>query len=115
MTTSASNGAAHFISKGCAVCHSGPQFTDSGSNVLHNIGTINAASGKRLGATLTGIDTPTLRGVWSTAPYLHRGQAATLPAIFDTTNAPGTTNHARFRELTATQQQELIDYLSELE
>ena len=29
-------------------------------------------------ATLTGIDTPTLRDVWATAPYLHDGSAATL-------------------------------------
>lgn len=115
MTTSATAGAAHFTSKGCAVCHSGTQFTDSSTNALHNIGTINTASGKRLNATLTGIDTPTLRGIWSTAPYLHRGQAIDLPAVFNTTNAPGTTNHARFRELTTTQQTELINYLLELE
>ena len=35
-------------------------------------------SGKRLGATLTGIDPPTLRDVWATAPYLHDGSAVTL-------------------------------------
>ena len=33
---------------------------------------------QRLGATLTGIDPPTLRDVWATAPYLHDGSAATL-------------------------------------
>ena len=27
---------------------------------------------------MTGIDTPTLRGVWATAPYLHDGSARTL-------------------------------------
>ena len=32
----------------------------------------------RLGGPLTGIDVPTLRDVWATAPYLHRGSAATL-------------------------------------
>lgn len=117
LTASALNGATHFTSKGCATCHSGGAFTDSNATTfpLHNIGTQNSTSGQRLGLTLNGIDTPTLRAVWSTAPYLHRGQAANLPAVFNTTNAPGTTNHARFRELNATQQQELIDYLSELE
>jgi hypothetical protein len=35
-------------------------------------------SGKRLNDTLSGIDVPTLRDVWATAPYLHRGSAATL-------------------------------------
>jgi large repetitive protein len=37
-----------------------------------------AGSGRRLSDTLTGIDTPTLRGVWAGAPYLHDGSAATL-------------------------------------
>ncbi len=43
-----------------------------------DIGTINADSGNRLNGPLTGIDIPTLRDVWATAPYLHRGSAATL-------------------------------------
>ena len=55
-------------------------FSDSAPNNLHDIGTLKASSGKRLGAPLTGIDTPTLRGVWATAPYLHDGSAATLAA-----------------------------------
>ena len=37
-----------------------------------------ADSGQRLGGPLTGIDMPTLRDVWATAPYLHDGSAATL-------------------------------------
>jgi DNA-binding beta-propeller fold protein YncE len=115
-TAPAIAGEAHFTSKGCATCHSSTtQFTDSSTNTLHNIGTITTASGQRLGAALTGIDTPTLRGIWSTAPYLHRGQAADLPAVFNTANAPGTTNHARFRELTLPQQGELIEYMLQLE
>ena len=39
---------------------------------------IKATSGNRLGGALTGIDVPTLRDVWATAPYLHDGSAATL-------------------------------------
>ena len=35
-------------------------------------------SGQRLGGALTGIDIPTLRDVWATAPYLHDGSAATI-------------------------------------
>ena len=57
---------------------SGAAFTGSGSNTLVNIGTIKPASGSRLGAALTGIDVPTLRDVWATAPYLHDGSAAAL-------------------------------------
>ncbi len=115
MTTAAVNGSAHFTNKGCNTCHSGANFTDSALNVFHDVGTIATASGKRLGATLTGFDTPTLRGVWATAPYLHRGQAADLLSVFSTTNAPAGKGHDRFRELTTTQQDELIRYLLELE
>ena len=43
-----------------------------------NVGTIKPSSGQRLGGALTGIDPPTLRDVWATAPYLHDGSAATL-------------------------------------
>jgi|GEM_PF-2397384 len=120
MTASATSGAALFVSQACNTCHSGTYLTDSTTNiftglVVHDIGTMTTASGQRLGGTLTGLDTPTLRGIWTTAPYLHRGQAADLPSVFNTTNAPASTAHARFRELNATQQQQLLDYLNEQE
>ena len=67
-----------FRSENCAACHSGIDFTDSGGANLHDIGTLKASSGSRLGGPLSGIDTPTLRGVWQSAPYLHDGSAATL-------------------------------------
>ena len=52
-----------------------------GPATLRDVGTIRQpGSGKRLGAQLTGIDPPTLRGLWDTAPYLHDGSAATLAA-----------------------------------
>lgn len=62
----------------CASCHGGAAFTASAAGVLKDIGTLKPTSGTRLGATLTGIDIPTLRDVWATAPYLHDGSAATL-------------------------------------
>jgi hypothetical protein len=116
-TTSAINGQANFSAKGCATCHSGTNFTDSSLStfIRHDMGTITTASGQRLGGTLDGIDTPTLRGIWGTYPYLHRGQAADLPSVFNTTNAPTGKGHDRFRELTAAQQNDLIRYLLELE
>ncbi len=115
LTAAAVAGQAHFASKGCATCHSGANFTDSALGVFRDVGTINASSGKRLGATLTGFDTPTLRGVWATSPYLHRGQAADLLTVFSTANAPAGKGHDRFRELTTAQQDELIHYMLELE
>src|SRR5262249_38532972 len=68
-----------------ASCHSGRDFTDSASKALHDVGTITSGSGKRLGQPLTGIDTPTLLGIWNTAPYLHTGSAATLADLLDGT------------------------------
>jgi large repetitive protein len=68
-----------FTSLGCATCHGGPNFSDSGAGTLHDVGTIKQpTSGQRLGASLTGLDVPTLRDVWATAPYLHDGSAGTL-------------------------------------
>lgn len=78
LTSNAQKGARIFLEKGCNDCHSGNFFTDSAENNLHDIGTIKPSSGKRLGDTLTGINTPTLQGLWMTAPYLHDGSASTL-------------------------------------
>lgn len=80
LTTGATAGREVFRKSNCAQCHSGAAFTESAAANLRNIGTIKPSSGKRLGGTLTGIDTPTLRDVWATAPYLHDGSASTLAA-----------------------------------
>jgi YVTN family beta-propeller protein len=78
LTAAAVTGKQSFQAKGCASCHSGSAFTMSANANPQDVGTINADSGKRLNGPLTGIDVPTLRDVWATGPYLHRGQAATL-------------------------------------
>ncbi|MEM7292681.1 MAG: discoidin domain-containing protein, partial [Pseudomonadota bacterium] len=67
-----------FIEQNCAACHSGATFTDSPLHVFHDIGTLDAATGQRLGEQLFGLDTPTLRGLWGGAPYLHDGSAPTV-------------------------------------
>jgi DNA-binding beta-propeller fold protein YncE len=74
-----------FQREGCAACHAPPRFTDSDANSLHDVGTLRFSSGLRLGAALSGIDTPTLRGVWSSAPYFHDGSAAALADVFRVT------------------------------
>ena len=79
LTASAVAGKALFAAQ-CASCHNGAGFTNSDGNKLFDVGTLKASSGKRLGAALTGIDTPTLRDVLETAPYLHDGSAATVEA-----------------------------------
>ncbi|MGV3660450.1 MAG: PA14 domain-containing protein [Prosthecobacter sp.] len=78
LTAAATEGEKIFRMQNCASCHGGVNFTSSALDVFANIGTLKPASGKRLGATLTALDVPTLRGVWATAPYLHDGSAATL-------------------------------------
>ncbi|MEM7081249.1 MAG: NPCBM/NEW2 domain-containing protein [Pseudomonadota bacterium] len=77
-STDAIAGRALFLQQGCATCHAGTVTTDSPTGGAHDIGTITAASGGRLGGTLAAIDTPTLNGLWQSAPYLHDGSAANL-------------------------------------
>lgn len=77
LTSAASAGRTVFAAQ-CVSCHGGADFTDSASGQLRNVGTLKPSSGKRLNATLTGLDTPTLRDAWATAPYLHDGSAASV-------------------------------------
>lgn len=56
---------------GCAECHSGPYYTDM---KMHRIGEDVEFD--------AGWDTPTLREVWRTAPYLFDGRAATMEEVF---------------------------------
>ncbi|MFM8982904.1 MAG: PKD domain-containing protein, partial [Spartobacteria bacterium] len=83
MTQSAIAGQAVFQREQCATCHADPLYTDSGNaSNLHNVGTLRASSGSRLGAALTGIDTPSLLGLWAGAPFLHDGSAESLGDVF---------------------------------
>jgi len=72
----------------CMSCHSGSNFTDSavGNGNLRDVGTVaGLISGQRLGqgtGSLTGIDTPTLLGVFENDDYLHHGMADTLEDVF---------------------------------
>lgn len=78
-------GAGVFQNTGCASCHIPARgHTDSalGSAILHDVGSLRTSSGSRLGQPLTGIDTPTLLGIWDTAPYFHDGSAETLDEVF---------------------------------
>lgn len=79
LTADAVAGRTLFASQ-CVGCHGGADFTDSAALAVRNIGTLRTSSGRRLGAPLTGLDTPTLRGSWATPPYLHDGSATSLEA-----------------------------------
>ena len=84
LTPAATQGATVFSNNGCASCHSGVDFTANTTLTpnLQDVGSVGTASGQRLGGTLTGIDTPTLNGIWNTAPYLHSGAADDLESVF---------------------------------
>ncbi|UJR82446.1 c-type cytochrome [Sandaracinus amylolyticus] len=99
---------------GCTDCHADDRTTDSGfdergSPRLHDVGTLGAGSGQRLGATLSGLDTPALHGVWSTAPYLHDGSAATLREVLRERNAGDA--HGHTSSLSDAEIDDLVAYL----
>jgi mono/diheme cytochrome c family protein len=102
-----------FRQKNCASCHGGTAFTDSESFARHNVGTLLPGSGKRLGAELDGLDTPTLRGLWKTAPYLHDGSAPTLRDVLITKNIGGL--HGNLFSLSETQIDQLVAYLKQVD
>ncbi|MCB9718678.1 MAG: PKD domain-containing protein [Myxococcales bacterium] len=119
MSPAALAGEALFLSPmlGCVGCHAGPRLTDSefiaGDPVLHDVGTLTPASGQRLGGPLTGLDTPTLRGLWNGPPYLHDGSAATVLQVLTTHNPSD--QHGLTSTLDAQQLDELAAYLLSLE
>lgn len=104
LTEAAVRGKALFESEetGCTGCHAGSELTDSAfigpeEPLLHDVGTLVESSGQRLGSgPLPGVDTPTLYGLWNSAPYLHDGSAATLQEVLVDRNpadAHGVTSH----------------------
>ncbi|MFT6397246.1 MAG: hypothetical protein ACJAYU_001992 [Bradymonadia bacterium] len=101
----------------CVTCHVGPELTDSalmpnGQPLLHDVGTLGATSGQRLGDELLGIDTPTLRGLWNDAPYLHDGSAWSVRAVLDRNmdDAHGVTS-----DLSPDELDDLAEYVLSLE
>lgn len=86
---------------GCASCHPAPLYTDL---LSHDVGTVTP--NERIGPAF---DTPTLRGLWDSAPYFHDGSAATLLAAL-TRPTPGS-EHDVSAVLTEAQIEDLIAYL----
>ena len=113
LTASAQAGQTIFQQLGCQSCHSGARFTDSPTGARHDVGTIKPSSGQRAGAVLDGLDTPTLLGLWASAPYLHDGSASTLLEVLTTANGAG--RHGDTSGLSPAQLDQLVDYLLQLE
>ena len=74
LSENAGKGNKIFEREGCAVCHSGEYFTDLRS---YRIGEAD-----KVVKEWKGWDTPTLREVWRTAPYLFDGSAADINELF---------------------------------
>ena len=95
-----------FGSLGCDTCHVPPLYTDL---QLHDVGTGDAAKEKNSQGRGTNFDTPSLRGVWLTAPYFHDGSAPTLQGVLQT----GTV-HNVFEQMDAEQITALIAFMRAL-
>lgn len=57
---------------GCADCHNGEAYTDNDSHEMYGLASVN---------------TPTLRGIAGSAPYLHDGRAQDLRAVIEFSRA----------------------------
>jgi cytochrome c peroxidase len=112
LSPAAMRGRGHFIALDCMSCHAGAAFTDSAPGVRHDVGTLSAASGERLGRPLDGLDTPPLLGLDRSAPYLHDGSAATLEDVLTSRNPKGL--HGATAKLSSSERNELVAFLREL-
>ena len=94
----------HDPAVGCAACHPAPLYTD---NLLHDVGT--ATADERIGPAF---NTPSLRGVYHTAPYFHDGSAATLYEAV--TRPAGAGEHDVTAVLTGAEIEDLVAFLLSL-
>ena len=90
---------------GCAGCHPPPLYADGRR---HDVGTGGGAAERKGPA----FDTPSLRMLYETAPYLHDGRAATLEEVLTTHNAGD--RHGRTSQLTADERADLTAFLRSL-
>jgi cytochrome c peroxidase len=100
LSPAAQRGERFYETAGCASCHPAPLLTDLRK---HDLG---LSAGVDQGKPF---DTPTLREVWRTAPYLYDGRAATLKEVFtkySPDNAHGAVSDLKPEDLAA-----LIEYV----
>jgi YVTN family beta-propeller protein len=134
MTVEAEAGQKLFEGKaGCIACHAGDALTDSGeakdkagvlttdnTDHLYDVGTSGALDADSKGDARAGFtnprlkayfDVPTLRGVWTTAPYLHDGSAAALEDVLKRAG----NKHGNTEELTADEIKSIVAYLKQIQ
>lgn len=95
-------GQAVFNNLNCASCHSGTTFQD---NLRHDVGSLQLGSGSGLNGI--GFDTPTLKGVWNTPPYMHNGQSKTLLEVLS--------GHGNTDSINTADREALIEYVKSLD
>jgi YVTN family beta-propeller protein len=96
----------------CSTCHPAPTYTDSRPGRpyrLHDVGTGSGDPTETLGPAF---DTPSLIGVYRSAPYLHDGRAESLRDVLTTHNPDD--RHGRTSHLTPAQLNDLVEFLKSL-
>jgi mono/diheme cytochrome c family protein len=96
------------FNRSCATCHVGGTGTDNNSGVLHAPSETGMSAAYALRTANKAYRTTPLRALWQHPPYFHDGSAATLADVV--------THYNNFRHLnlSAGQQQDLVQYLKSL-
>ncbi len=100
LSKTARKGQRVFEREGCADCHSGVYFTDLQS--------YNTGGEENVYLDWKGWDTPTLREVWRTAPYLYNGSASQMKDVFEVYG------HGLKHTLTPEETAQLAEYINSL-
>jgi DNA-binding beta-propeller fold protein YncE/cytochrome c551/c552 len=99
LSDKAEKGKAVFHQLNCNYCHPAPYYTDGKKHTI----------GKQGPSDRTNTwDTPTLREIWRTAPYLHDGRSAALHDLFSVEQ------HGLRQKLNPNELEELIEYVLSL-
>jgi YVTN family beta-propeller protein len=101
--TAEKRGEHFYVATGCSICHPAPLYTDL---KLHDLGM------KMPDDYRSRFDTPSLRGVYRTGPWLHDGRAPTLRSIFSEHNPRDV--HGRTQGLSEQELDDLVTYLRTL-
>ena len=101
--TKDNNGKEIAVADRCITCHTPPYYTN---RKLTYVQTLAATDDSIM------FDTPHLNDIYSSAPYLHDGRAATLEEIW--TKYGKTEKHGVVNDMTKIQLNDLVDYLKSL-
>jgi DNA-binding beta-propeller fold protein YncE len=103
LSDAARRGKTVFENAGCTQCHDGKYYTDKH---LHEVGVVgNYPEDQKF-------DTPTLREIWRTAPYLYDGRASSMDEMIGTHNPDN--KHGDTSRLNKDQLNDLFEYILSL-